>query len=53
MLIEFSINNYTSFRDKNTLYAQTGPYMTKYKETNVFRHKNVSILKNSPIVKSN
>ena len=46
MLIEFSINNYTSFRDKNTLYAQTGPYMTKYKETNVFRHKNVSILKN-------
>ena len=46
MLIEFRLKNYASFKNSATLSAQTGERLYKYKETNTFQNKDVSLLKN-------
>ena len=46
MLIEFRLKNYASFKDEATLSAQTGERLSKYKDTNTFQGKDVSLLKN-------
>lgn len=46
MLIEFRLKNYASFKNKAVLSAQTGERLYKYKDTNTFQGKDVSLLKN-------
>lgn len=46
MLIEFRLKNYASFKNSATLSTQTGERLYKYKETNTFQNKDVSLLKN-------
>lgn len=46
MLIEFRLKNYASFKNESVLSAQTGERLYKYKDTNTFQCKNVSLLKN-------
>nr|WP_233995125.1 hypothetical protein [Lactobacillus amylovorus] len=46
MLIEFRLKNYASFKNEAILSAQTGERLYKYKDTNTFQGKDVSLLKN-------
>ncbi|MGN1284309.1 MAG: ATP/GTP-binding protein [Candidatus Limosilactobacillus intestinavium] len=46
MLIEFRLKNYASFKNEAFLSAQTGERLYKYKDTNTFQGKDVSLLKN-------
>ena len=46
MLIEFRLKNYASFKNEAVLSAQTGERLYKYKDTNTFQGKDVSLLKN-------
>ena len=46
MLIEFRLKNYASFKNETILSAQTGERLYKYKDTNTFQGKDVSLLKN-------
>lgn len=46
MLLDFKFKNFTSFRDEAMLSAETGERLSKYKETNTFYGKDVSLLKN-------
>ena len=45
MLIEFTVKNYASFKERTTLSAETGNRLRKLKETNTFSSKNPSLLK--------
>lgn len=46
MLIDFSVKNFTSFKNLTTLSAETGERLRKFKETNTFQNKNPHLLKN-------
>lgn len=46
MLIEFRLKNYASFKNEAVLSAQTGERLYKYKESNTFKGKDISLLKN-------
>lgn len=45
MLIEFTVKNYASFKDKTTLSAETGNRLRKLKDTNTFYNKKTALLK--------
>src|SRR5699024_10874349 len=45
MLIEFTVKNYASFKERTTLSAETGNRLRKLKETNTFSSKNPSLSK--------
>lgn len=46
MLIDFSVKNFTSFKNLTTLSAETGERLRKFKETNTFQNKKPHLLKN-------
>ncbi len=46
MLIDFITKNFASFKNETELSFQTGARLYKYKETNTFPGKDVSVLKN-------
>lgn len=45
MLIDFTIKNFRSFKDKTVLSAETGERLSKYKETNTFENERIPVLK--------
>ncbi|GAA0609735.1 ATP-binding protein [Virgibacillus siamensis] len=49
MLVEFSIKNFRSFKDKTTFSMQTAPYLKKHKDTNTFQFPSMNLLKNAVI----
>lgn len=53
MLIEFGLENYTSFKEKALFSAETGERLRKYKYTNTFENDDISLLKNILIFGSN
>lgn len=53
MLLDFKLKNFTSFRDEAILSAETGAMLRKYKDSNTFPSKNVSLLKNLLIFGAN
>ncbi|WP_373893666.1 ATP/GTP-binding protein [Virgibacillus sp. CBA3643] len=49
MLVEFSMTNFRSFKDKTTISMQTAPYLKKHKETNTYQFPAINLLKNAVI----
>ncbi|MFJ6967566.1 MAG: ATP/GTP-binding protein [Ligilactobacillus ruminis] len=45
MLIDFTVENYASFRDETVLSAETGERLRKFKKTNTFEHNGFKLLK--------
>ncbi|MBP2058095.1 AAA15 family ATPase/GTPase [Lactobacillus colini] len=45
MLVEFTVENYASFKDRTTLSAETGARLRKLKDTNTFFEKKPALLK--------
>lgn len=45
MLIDFSVKNFTSFKNLTTLSAETGERLRKFRETNTFQDKDPNLLK--------
>lgn len=45
MLIDFTVENYASFKEKNVLSAETGARLRKFKDTNTFKSNEFSLLK--------
>ncbi|WP_086990199.1 AAA family ATPase [Levilactobacillus brevis] len=46
MLIDFTMTNFTSFKNETTLSAETGERLSRLKETNTFKENGKSLLKN-------
>lgn len=46
MLIDFSVDNFTSIKNNMTLSSETGERLSKYKETNTVTENGISLLKN-------
>lgn len=53
MLVDFTVKNFTSFRNETTLSAETGERLRKYKDTNTFSNLRVPLLKNLVLVGPN
>lgn len=46
MLVEFTVSNFLSLKDSNTLSMEAGTRLRKFKDTNTFEMRNQKLLKN-------